>query len=257
MQHLLVHRFDASGSQPVLVQCNCFERLPGTTGHCSKSSPIDNTKVAEYLFLPEATHASIQALHYPVPSMMPVVYAIPPIYQGAQMAPSLPASPQTQAYSRIGSAYSYSVTPGGYQIINPNSQAVRNGLTIQQYPSAARVMEHGVLTEARGVFVSDLDFDTTRQILEKHIRQIADPISVDMPMDARKHGKCKGHAVVRFRSAEDADMVIKQLSGSTLLNRKIKLRHDKERVVIETRNPCIVNGSQVCGFAHRFSQQKD
>jgi RNA recognition motif-containing protein len=72
------------------------------------------------------------------------------------------------------------------------------------------------------VFVGNLDFSTTRQNLEGLFAPLGEIVDVAIPVD-RESGRPRGFAFVTFGSSESANEAIRQLDGTDLLGRKLRV----------------------------------
>jgi len=78
----------------------------------------------------------------------------------------------------------------------------------------------------RKVFVGNLSYETTWQEIKDHFRQAGNVMHADILSDSE--GKSKGCAIVEFSSPADALRAISLLSNSTLNDRQISVREDRE-----------------------------
>lgn len=120
-----------------------------------------------------------------------------------------------------------------------------------------------VRTQARGIFVSGLDFKARQKDIERHFRQAGEIVKVELQKDAAT-GKSKGNATILYTNAEDAMEAIEMFDRKKFMSMQLRVRPDKETTVVApppqqpsagagaqrrtTTNmePTIVNGSQVC-----------
>ncbi|KXT16081.1 hypothetical protein AC579_7126 [Pseudocercospora musae] len=115
-----------------------------------------------------------------------------------------------------------------------------------------------VRTQARGIFVSGLDFKARQKDIERHFRQAGEIVKVELQKDTST-GKSKGNATILYTNAEDAQEAIEMFDRRMFMSMQLRVRPDKETTVVapppqasagaqrRTTNmePTIVNGSQI------------
>ena len=113
---------------------------------------------------------------------------------------------------------------------------------------------HGaVRTEARGIFVSGLNYKARTKEVEAVFRRAGDVIRCELQKD-RSTGKSKGNATIQYASAAEVQQAIDMFDGKMYMNMRLEVRKDKEATVVSpppaqasrSSEPIIVNGSQVC-----------
>ncbi|KAF8820277.1 hypothetical protein IE077_004513 [Cardiosporidium cionae] len=77
------------------------------------------------------------------------------------------------------------------------------------------------------VFVRNLPWDVRWQDLKDHMRKAGDVVRADVIVDAG--GRSRGWGIVEYAAAEDANRAIAELNESTLFDRVIFVREDREK----------------------------
>lgn len=159
---------------------------------------------------------------YAVPHVSPCSYAAyapqHPVYGAAPTyaVPSLPVqmvSPQMPVYTPSG---------GGMPV------NLRGG---------------GVLTEARGIFISNLSYKAGPSDLLALLSRVARPVDYKMYKDPRT-GHFKGSATAKFATKEEAQATVAHLNQTMHMGMVINVRPDTERTPVgQVQAPVIVNGS--------------
>ena len=146
--------------------------------------------------------------------------------------------PQAQAYA-TPPAHSYYQTP--VQLAAPQMPIYStnaSGLPVN--------VGHGAyLTEARGIFISNLDYNVgpieLGQLLQTVGRVIVDQKMHNDP----KTGQFKGLATAQFATKSDAVHAVQVLNNTKHMNKTIHVRLDTDTTVVGSQGPVIVNGSNV------------
>ena len=84
----------------------------------------------------------------------------------------------------------------------------------------------GAVTIGRRVWVGNLGFDTSWQQLKDHFKAAGHVIHADIMQDSE--GRSKGCGIVEYEHPADALRAISLLSNSTLNDRQIMVREDRE-----------------------------
>lgn len=124
---------------------------------------------------------------------------------------------------------------------------------------------HGVArTETRGVFVQGLNFKTKSKDIEKLFGKAGTIVNCDIHLDNK--GKAKGSATIEYTTTDEALTAVKSLDGFRWQGRMLRVRTDREPVVIspppsnaassstqhdEQSGPIIVNGSNIRKAANK------
>ncbi len=115
-----------------------------------------------------------------------------------------------------------------------------------------------VQTEARGIFISDLNYSTTRSDLEKLLRKAGNPTKCEIHPKGR-NGKLGGTATAQFASGNEALRAVRKFDQAIFMDRCLTVRLDRNtdamvtslaepvaQTSISTGNstqPLILNGS--------------
>lgn len=100
-----------------------------------------------------------------------------------------------------------------------------------------------VLTEARGIFISNLNYKVGPNDLIALLNSVAQPVDYKMHKDPRT-GHFKGSATAKFSSKEEAQAAVAQLNQTMHMGMIINVRPDTERTTVgQVQAPVIVNGS--------------
>lgn len=108
-----------------------------------------------------------------------------------------------------------------------------------------------VRTEYRGVFVSNLSYDTTEDDLHQLFSRLWTVRKIDFKKEEKTNSKgktatrCKGSAVVTFETAEDAESAIQALKGRSFKGRELTIRYDTEATPVNMTST--TNGSSSSG----------
>lgn len=233
-----------------LLRCNCPDVFPGAPNHSPSLSSIDFSRIQFPNPVPTvlqqtpiitspplATAYVVNA--YSVAPMAPLTSAIAagPVYPTQYLA-----TPTTlaQAYYSVPApvpplnmlAYPHPQPPGPvYSPAGPNGMLVN-------------VSNGAVMTESRGIFIGNLNYQIKQHELESLIKKAvgddAKPIRCDINKDART-GRPKGSATALFASKEQAQLAIQKLNGKRHMGLKLICRPDKTTTTLA--EPVIVNGS--------------
>lgn len=106
-----------------------------------------------------------------------------------------------------------------------------------------------VLTEARGIFMSNLSYKATQKELLALVNQVASPIEFKYFKDPRT-GNFKGTATAKFATKEEAQAAVARLNQTVHMGMAINVRLDSERTAVgQVQAPLIVNGSTYAGVS--------
>lgn len=116
-------------------------------------------------------------------------------------------------------------------------------------------MTHGhVKTEARGIFVSGLNFEARAKEVEALFSQAGPITKCDLPKNPST-GKLKGNAMIQYASAASAQKAIDMFHKQKYMSMELRVRRDKEAIPVSSppsaaqarknAEPIIVNGSRV------------
>lgn len=135
---------------------------------------------------------------------------------------------------------------------------------MQQYPvytmnstGAPINTANGVVrVEARGIFVSGLDFKARTRDVEAYFSKVGELVKCEIQKDPQT-GKSKGNATIKYASAEAAQRAIKTFNGRQFMKMTLNVRLDRDQTPItspaaagtssqparSSNEPIIVNGS--------------
>jgi len=108
-----------------------------------------------------------------------------------------------------------------------------------------------IRTEARGVFISGLNFKARTKDVEGVFGRAGEITKCELQKDAST-GKSKGNATIQYSSAVEAQQAIEMFNGKSYMSMKLTVRRDKEATAISpppaqagrNNEPIIVNGSR-------------
>ena len=81
---------------------------------------------------------------------------------------------------------------------------------------------------SRILFVGNLSFDTTEDLLEEHFRHCGEIVKIRMAT-FQDTGKCKGFAFIDFKDEEGATTALKSKLTKMLINRKLRMEYGEDR----------------------------
>lgn len=84
------------------------------------------------------------------------------------------------------------------------------------------------------IFVGNLSWKTTEDLLKKHFESFGDVVSVKIVID-QMTGKSKGFGFVEMADSEGATNAINELNGKPLLDRPLRISLAQERERTERR----------------------
>ncbi|KAK4611872.1 hypothetical protein CLAFUW4_12858 [Fulvia fulva] len=262
-RRLRVHLWDTSEIPANFITCNCNNTQIHPSGQ----------QIAQWVAQPgwqtfSATSpiSMAQPALYPPPSTMPTM--MPPSVQQPPMQWS--ADQLTLAMSRVGldprnPADVHQYTRQVWSVRQAPQQQYQAQGGAQQYPRymanstglPTNTSQGVIRTEARGIFISGLNFKACTRDIELHFGEAGEVVKVDLQKDPQ--GKSKGNATIQYASAEAAQRAIEMFHGERFQNMRMNVRRDKEATAINapqptgtgqsaarrTEQPTIVNGSQV------------
>jgi hypothetical protein len=185
---------------------------------------MDNTTLVQTLAFPPATDPSRQAWQMGAAPY----YGAQSSYQAAAMPQAQPAYGYAYPQAATGNPYGY----GNYYYPSTYAQGTAGHSGQQAYQNQVNVDRGVVRTEKRGVFIKDLPYEATKEDLQQLLSTVATPVSLDFPYD-HKTNKSRGYATAQFASAYEADQVVRQIDGTKMGKRTIKVRFDKETHVVQ------------------------
>ncbi|KAK4549130.1 hypothetical protein LTR36_007587 [Oleoguttula mirabilis] len=267
---LRIHLWDTSRSEARFMVCNC----DSTTVHSTQSYPAQGLEVSRMALAPgwlAVTPAS------PMSSTQSS-YTVTPAAQYAQLSasPSAVASTQSPQAAMHAAMANLQLGPKDPRLQDPRYMALYQHQQYQQMlreqaavsqQQAARLpvyalsstgtpinTSHGtVRTEARGIFVSGLNYKARTKEVEAYFRRAGEVTKCELQKDPSS-GKSKGNAMIQYASAAEAQRAIDIFHGTPYMTMRLNVRRDKEATAVSpppaqasrSSEPIIVNGSQVC-----------
>lgn len=100
-----------------------------------------------------------------------------------------------------------------------------------------------VLTEARGIFISNLNYKCGPSDLNALLNTVGRPVDSRLHKDPRT-GQFKGSATAKFATKEEAQAAVTQLNQALHMGMTINVRLDTEKTPVGQMDaPVIVNGT--------------
>lgn len=113
-----------------------------------------------------------------------------------------------------------------------------------------------VRVEARGIFISGLNFKARTKDVEAYFSKVGDIVKCEVQKDPQS-GKSKGNATIKYASSEAAQRAIRTFHGKPFMQMTLNVRFDKDQTPItsppaagtsgqparSSNEPTIVNGS--------------
>ncbi|KAI7288372.1 hypothetical protein KC352_g4364, partial [Hortaea werneckii] len=261
---LRVHLWDISDpAKEQFLCCNC----ESPAFHSAQNYQAQGLEAVQMAALP-----GWQAIQ-PVSSMpaSPASYSLSPATTYSQRPAPAP-NPTTQA-ALIHAMSNMQISSQDPRLQDPRwiayfqqqyTQAARAQATASQQQSRLPVytmspsgtpinMTHGhVKTEARGIFVSGLNFEARAKEVEALFRQAGPITKCDLPKNPST-GKLKGNAMIQYASAASAQKAIDMFHKQKYMSMELRVRRDKEAIPVSSppsaqarknAEPIIVNGSR-------------
>ncbi|KAF2877005.1 hypothetical protein BDV95DRAFT_480615 [Massariosphaeria phaeospora] len=222
---VLVHLFETprSSSDYKMLTCNCWAYFPDIAegSHSPRRSGIDVGGVNQML----GRGCTVSTPRYAAPATSMYQYAAytqnytnPQAYRvdaaAAQLAAMQIAAPQAPVYSTSS-----------------------NGMPVN--------VRHGaMLTEARGIFIQNLNFSVGPSELNSLLSTVGRPVESKLHKDSRT-GQFRGTATAKFATKEEAEYAAYYLNRRQHLGMTLHVRLDTEKTVVGHVEPVIANGSTV------------
>ena len=92
---------------------------------------------------------------------------------------------------------------------------------------------------SRILFVGNLSFDTTEDLLEEHFRHCGEIVKIRMAT-FQDTGKCKRFAFIDFKDEEGATTALKSKLTKMLINRKLRMEYGEDRSKRRPKEPTIL-----------------
>lgn len=152
------------------------------------------------------------------------------------------------AYSAYQPHQSYTI-PSIYPMPTPSAQLISmqkpiysastNGLPVN-------VRDGAILTEARGIFISGLNYKVSLADLMALVQTVGRPIEAPKMQRDSSSGAFKGVATAKFSSKEEAQYAATHLNCKTHMGKTLSVRMDVDATVVGQAEPLIVDGSNTC-----------
>lgn len=248
------------------MSCNC----ESTTQHTTQRAEVTRMALqpdwhffnTNYAIPP--SYAPPTAVQY-VPYTVPVIPAAPmvPQYSPAVLVHAMNgmqlSGPATAPIQHASSRYLATYPPYLAQHVplpQPPPPKLMYAFSASGVP--INVGNGAVVTETRGIFVSNLPFKARLREIETYFGKAGTITKCDLPTDAAT-GRPKGTATITYASASDARAAVRRFNNTTFMSMPLHVRADKETTPLRPppmqqqqrppvrRNvePIIVNGSQV------------
>ncbi|KAL9528092.1 hypothetical protein SMMN14_08098 [Sphaerulina musiva] len=271
-RQLKVHLWDITAMPAQFKACNCEAGSPTHPPNIGSQGTR---------FFQMAMASDWQRVMPPSPMADPRAYPIPPMsnYPSSQVVNAMPAPmqplPQQQPTQEqiIAAMSAMGLNPRDPVHIGQFRQGYLRQQQQQMVPMNTRpsvytgnaaglpvnVRQGTIRTEARGVFVSGLNYRASEKDIKAHFCEAGQIVKVaDLRMDASTK-KSKGNCTIQYTSAAEAQKAIELFHKKEFMSMRLNVREDKSRVAIDapptsTANsppsrslagPIIVNGSQV------------
>lgn len=271
-RQLKVHLWDITAMPAQFKACNCEAGSPTHPPNIGSQGTR---------FFQMAMASDWQRVMPPSPMADPRAYTIPPMsnYPSSQVVNAMPAAmqplPQQQPTQEqiIAAMSAMGLNPRDPVHIGQFRQGYLRQQQQQMVPMNTRpsvytgnaaglpvnVRQGTIRTEARGVFVSGLNYRASEKDIKAHFCEAGQIVKVaDLRMDASTK-KSKGNCTIQYTSAAEAQKAIELFHKKEFMSMRLNVREDKSRVAIDapptsTANsppsrslagPIIVNGSQV------------
>ncbi|KAF2770925.1 RNA-binding domain-containing protein [Teratosphaeria nubilosa] len=253
-----LHLWDTSSSPPNFLQGNCMGVTNDPCEFCLRkqgaiSSPgSSRSSGSSYSLTPATQYAQLSAAPAVLASVQTSTVNLAQAMASLKLAQQDPRlqDPRYQAFYQ--EQYQQALRAQQLQAASqhPNVYAPMYTMSAPGTPVNTR---HGtVRTEARGVFVSGLNYKARTKDVEDHFRKAGQIIKCDVHKD-HATGKSKGVATIQYASTAEARKAIEKFDHSTWMGMRLKVRHDREATAVspppaqasKAAEPIIVNGSQV------------
>ncbi|KAF2022133.1 hypothetical protein BU24DRAFT_363190 [Aaosphaeria arxii CBS 175.79] len=221
---ILVHLFKTSRTNEEyrMLKCNCWPHFPDMSehGHSPHRSGINVGGVNQYV-------ASVRGA------------ATPRCVAPTASMYTFPTYSQAPLYNTYSTHANYPVhtvaAPMGAQHM-PMYSATASGIPVN--------VRHGaMITEARGIFLSNLNYSVKPSDLNTLLQTVGRPVESKLHRDTRT-GTFRGNATAKFTTKEEAMFAVAHLNNREHMGMNIKVRLDTDATVVaQVQAPVIVNGS--------------
>jgi hypothetical protein len=199
-----------------LLRCNCSSQFPEVAegAHSAGRCGIDLGRVGHLSGAGRAAYTASTAHYLPPPSMYAYGYA------------------STQAYAPQ-SVYSGYCQPTHTPVYSSNSR----GMPVN--------VRHGaILTEARGIFIQNLNYKCSSSDLQSLLLTVGQPVNYLLMRDPRTNA-FKGTATATFASKEQAQYAATYLNRREHMGMTLTVRMDKETTPVGKTGPPLIVGSDM------------
>lgn len=207
---LLVHHFDASSRDAVLLMCNCSTYYPGATGHSDNRSRITARSVLAAQNIPDWQ------------PITPVPFVTIPMQHPSMTVPIT-----------VGQMHMYTTSAAYYPTMPAMTAPTAPPMT-NEHGLPVNIANGVVRTESRGVHISGLVWGVSENDIRELVRPYGRPQAVEVK---------RSSATIRFGSVEEARQVIERLDQIRFHERRITVKEDRESTPVQDPGMLIVNGN--------------
>lgn len=207
---LLVHHFDASSRDAVLLMCNCSTYYPGATGHSDNRSRITARSVLAAQNIPDWQ------------PITPVPFVTIPMQHPSMTVPIT-----------VGQMHMYTTSAAYYPTMPAVTAPTAPPMT-NEHGLPVNIANGVVRTESRGVHISGLVWGVSENDIRELVRPYGRPQAVEVK---------RSSATIRFGSVEEARQVIERLDQIRFHERRITVKEDRESTPVQDPGMLIVNGN--------------
>lgn len=207
---LLVHHFDASSRDAVLLMCNCSTYYPGATGHSDNRSRITARSVLAAQNIPDWQ------------PITPVPFVTIPMQHPSMTVPIT-----------VGQMHMYTTSAAYYPTMPAMTAPAAPPMT-NEHGLPVNIANGVVRTESRGVHISGLVWGVSENDIRELVRPYGRPQAVEVK---------RSSATIRFGSVEEARQVIERLDQIRFHERRITVKEDRESTPVQDPGMLIVNGN--------------
>ncbi|CCF56183.1 hypothetical protein KAFR_0A07490 [Kazachstania africana CBS 2517] len=112
--------------------------------------------------------------------------------------------------------------------LNGRNLLIKNSKNFEGRPDKNDLVSMSKNPPSRILFVGNLSFDTTDEVLKKHFQHCGEIIKIRMAT-FQDSGKCKGFAFVDFKSEEGATNALKDKTCRRIASRPIRMEYGEDR----------------------------
>lgn len=242
---LRVHLWDTSDIPAVFVRCNCGDKPHPPSDRIAQmatapgwqtfnaTSPMQMAQPSPYPPSPAATMSPQMSMPLAVQANESQIIAA---MSRMQLNPADP-SHRAQFASIVNSRFTQQQQPAQpsarppQQYASAPAQAAAYPMYITNTTGTPVNTTHGLIkTEARGIFISNLNFKSRERDIESFFSKAGPVVRVELQKDAA--GKSKGNATVLYGSAESARNAVSMFHRREFMRMTLNVRADRERTAI-------------------------